>query len=387
MKLLKEKFIMSNEVMNENATIVKESFKNTGNHVVIGLGNCGSQIVRAIATRKSLNDVDLFSIDSVVSNTNLANVNRIKTIPIITDEKEGSGRNRERGAAMYAWHEANHEFDKMYETCENAKSPVVVITSAAGGTGSGSAPKLCKTLNEAGIPVIPIIVCPSMDDPTAYHLNNNDLFMELEEARVETYCVFRNVVGDSNYTPINNEIVDLVEIIFGKKYGSTTRDSIDDSDLATILSTPGRFVAVSAKATDITNLTREITRKLFTGYQPSWTDEEAKQYTFMTAYSLKSMFAGTDFKQVFDEVRSRIYNWFDEYRNIEQTDNGGEVEASVIIAGLPRPEIKIIQTEFNGAEGIGSGMKRAARPKFLSRKKASIGTDASGKKTFSWSDK
>jgi hypothetical protein len=275
----------------------------------------------------------------------------------------------------------------MYEKCSHAKSPIVVITSAAGGTGSGSAPKLCKTLVDAGIPVIPIIVCPSMDDPTAYHLNNNDLFMELEEAGVVTYAVFRNVAGDSDYTPINREIVDMVEIIFGKRYGATTLDSIDDSDLDTILCTPGRFVAVSAKANDISNLTREITRKMFTGFQPSWTDEEAKQYTFMTAFSLKSMFAGQDFKRVFDEVRVRIYNWFDEYRHIEQVDNGGEVEASVIIAGLPRPEIKMIQTEFNGAEGIGAGMKKAARPKFLSRKKATIGTDSNGKKTFSWSDK
>lgn len=373
---------MSNEVMNNT----QEAFVR-GNHICIGLGNCGTAIVREIATRKYLNDVDLYAIDSVVSATNLANVNRIKSIPIVTDEKEGSGRNRERGAAMFQYHEANHEFDDMYEKCSHAKSPIVVITSAAGGTGSGSAPKLCKTLVDAGIPVIPIIVCPSMDDPTAYHLNNNDLFMELEEAGVATYAVFRNVAGDSDYTPINREIVDMVEIIFGKRYGATTLDSIDDSDLDTILCTPGRFVAVSAKANDISNLTREITRKMFTGFQPSWTDEEAKQYTFMTAFSLKSMFAGQDFKRVFDEVRVRIYNWFDEYRHIEQVDNGGEVEASVIIAGLPRPEIKMIQTEFNGAEGIGAGMKKAARPKFLSRKKATIGTDSNGKRTFSWSDK
>ena len=376
---------MSNDVMNNTTTEVFETKKG---HVCIGLGNCGTAIIREIAVRKSLNDVDLYAVDSVISTTKLAHINRIHTIPIVTDNKEGSGRNRERGGEMYEAHEALHEFDQMYRRCESAKTPIIVITSAAGGTGSGSTPKLCRTLIGANIPVIPIIVCPSMDDPTAYHLNNNDLFMELEEVGVTTYAVFRNVAGDSDYSPINREIVDMIEIILGKNYGPTTLDSIDESDLEAVLSTPGRFMAVTSKANDITNLTREITRKMFTGFQPAWTDEEAQQYTFMTAFSLKSMFAGQDFKKVFDEVRARIYNWFDEYRHIEQADNGGEVEASIIIAGLPRPEIKMIQTEFNGAEGIGSGMKRASRPKFLTRKKTqSTGIDPSGKKTFTWSDK
>lgn len=374
---------MSNEVMNNTQETVFTA--NTGNHIIVGLGNTGANIVSEVASRKSLNDVDLYAIDSVVSATAMKNINRIKTIPIVTDAKQGSGRSRERGAWMFEEHNSNHAFDKMYEKCMNAKTPVVVVTSAAGGTGSGSTPRLCKELYDLGVSVIPIIVCPSMDDPTAYHLNSNDLFMELEEAGVQTYAVFRNVAGDSNYTPINREIVDLIEIIFGKKYGTTTLDSIDDSDLDTVLCTPGRFVAVSAKANDITNLTRQITRKMFTGFQPSWTDEEAKAYTFMSAYSLKSMFAGEDFKQVFDEVRSRIHSVFDEYRHIEQVDNGGEVEATVIIAGLPRPELKMIQTEFNGAGGIGSGMKRAARPEFLTQKKPVTTQSKDGKKTVTWS--
>lgn len=381
---------MSNEVMNN--TQENTFAASLGNHICVGLGNTGTNIVTEIASRQSLTDVDLYSIDSVVSATAMKNINRIKTIPIITDAKQGSGRNRERGAWMFEEHLENHAFDKLFEKCMNAKTPIVVVTSAAGGTGSGSTPVFCKGLAKYAMEhemvppqVIPIIVCPSMEDPTAYHLNSNDLFMELAEAEIKTYAVFRNVAGDSNYAPINKEIVDLIEIIFGKKYGMTNLDSIDDSDLDTILWTPGRFVAVSAKANDITNLTRQITRKMFTGFQPSWTDEEARHYTFMSAYSLKSMFAGEDFKQVFDEVRSRIHSVFDEYRHIEQVDNGGEVEATVIIAGLPRPELKMIQTEFNGAEGIGDGMKRAARPQFLTQRKPVTTKSKDGKTTVNWS--
>ena len=382
---------MANEMMNNvNATeVASELTIGTVNTVpthflCIGIGNCGSRVVEEIATRNSLKDVKLFAVDSVAPMVNMTSVNRISYIPIISDEKSGSGRNRERGMAMFEYHKSIGTFNDMFDACIDAKTPVIVITSAAGGTGSGSAPSLCKALLEMEIPVIPIIVCPSLEDPVAYHLNSNDLFMELEEAQVSTYAVFRNVAGDSNYAPINREIVDMIEIIFGKKYGATTLDSIDDSDLDTILSTPGRFVAVSAKANDTANLTRQITRKMFTGFQPSWTEEDAKKYTFMSAYSLKSMFAGEDFKGVFDEVRARIHQVFDEYRHIEQVDNGGEVEATVIIAGLPRPEIKAIETVFNEAGSIGSGMRKSTRPSFLGRKKAGMKTGNDGKPKFNW---
>jgi hypothetical protein len=372
---------MSNEVNNNKK------------NVVIGLGNTGNNIVNEIAIRSTLNDVQLFAVDSVVANVTLANSNsRVNYIPIISDSKSGSGRNRERGYEMFKHHYEIGSFTEMLEACQNGKKPIFVVTSSAGGTGSGSTPLLCKLLRKSNIRVIPIIVCPSMDDPTAYHLNSNDLFMDLEESGVQTYAVFRNVAGDSNYTPINREIVDMLEIVLGKKYGPTTLDSIDDSDLNMMLKTPGRFVAVSAQATDIAGLTRQLARKIFTGFQPAWTDEDAKKYTFMTAYSLKSMFAGEDFKQVFDEVRSRIYEVFDEYRHIEQTDNNGVTEATVIISGLPRPEIKVIETQFNDVEGIGSGMRKSARPSFLSRRRKSgsststTGEDGTAIGKFEWDD-
>lgn len=377
---------MNNEVMNVNEEMVEEITVNpNAKFLICGLGNTGSRIVEAIETRSSLKDVELYAIDSIAPTMSLNRVNtRIHYIPIVSDDKNGSGRNRERGAAMFEYHEELGSFEDMLEACTEAKTPIVVITSSAGGTGSGSTPKLCKLLTDMEIPVIPIIITPSMDDPDAYHLNTTDLFVELEEAGVTTYGVFRNIAGDSNYTPINNEVVDMVEIIFGKKYGTTALDSIDDSDLDNILNTPGRFVAVSAKASDITNLTRQLTRKMFTGFQPAWTEEEAMQYTFMSAFSLKSMFAGQDFKNVFDEVRSRIHHVYDEYRHIEQVDNGGEAEASVIIAGLPRPNLKDVDAKFTGATSIGSSMKRATRPGFLGKKKATFSKSKDGKPKFNW---
>ena len=361
------------------------------NNMIIGLGNCGSQIVKAATNSVSLKGVKMYCIDSQVATVDLNTVGNVTMIPIISDEKAGSGRNRERGKAMYQFHEDNGAFEKMYEDAENAKSPVIVITSAAGGTGSGSVVPLCEALITRDIQVIPIIVCPNMADPDAYHLNTNDLMMELGDVGIETYSIFRNSRGDADYSHVNNEVIELIEIIFGKKYNKTTLDSIDDSDLDVILNTPGRFVAVSVSAPDIKTLKKELTRKVFSGFQPAWTEDESNNNTFMTAYSLTSMFAKQDFKEVFEEVNMRIKNVYDEYRNIADSDNGGVAQATLIVAGLPRAEVKMIDTEFKEANGISAGMNRSKRPNFMGRKKASVtqehtkkGDDTSVINKFNW---
>ena len=357
--------------MNNEVNVVEnEVFEEVlDGYTVIGLGNTGTNIIKAIAHRYDLRDLKLFAIDSVTSNISLDDVNRITYIPIISDEKSGSGRVRERGAAMCSYHKDLGDFDKMWDVISGSKSPVIVISSSAGGTGSGSMPVICEhIINELDKHVIPIIVIPSKDDPVAYHLNTSDLLLELDNAGVETYGMFRNVSGERNYDPINEEIVDFIEIILGKRYHATTSDSIDESDIDQLLKTPGRVMAVSAKANEINTLIRKLTKNMFAGFQPAWTDEEADNITFMSAYSLRSMFAKTDFKRVFDDVRHRVKSVFDEYSHIEEDDNDGNLEATAIIAGLPRPSINDVNTEFNQAESIASGMKKAVRPSFMSRK-------------------
>lgn len=356
--------------------------------MIIGVGGCASNIIKLTAESTLLNEVDMYAIDSVLSSISVDMMNRVTVIPIISDEKNGSGRNRERGKAMYEFHEEQGDFEDMYNKAENAKAPVLVITSAAGGTGSGSAVPVCKALIDRGVQVIPIIICPNKDDPAAFHLNTNDLFVELGEAGVETYAIFENRKGDADYKPVNQEVVNLIEIIFGKRYDRTDLDSIDDSDLDVILSTPGRFMAISAEANSIQALRKEITRKVFSGFQPQWSQEDSEQNTIMTAYSLTSMFADTDFKTVFEEIKGRLTNVYDEYRNIVNEDNNGVSTASIIVAGLSRPKIKEIDSEYKEASGIGDAVKKSTRPGFIRKKKASVDSKTSdGNKSinkFKW---
>ena len=251
-------------------------------NLIIGLGNTGTQIIKAVMKSSMLNEdkVQLYAIDSVTSSADAETVNRVTVIPIQSDEKQGSGRSRERGAEMYQIHEDDGDFAQMYQDAIDAKSPVLVITSSAGGTGSGSAAPLCRALVARGVKVIPIIITPDLSEPDAYHLNTNDLFSELAEIvdgdgepGVPSYTIFQNPKDTVNYDPVNQDVVNLIEIILGVRNEYTTRDSIDESDLDTILRTPGRFIATSAIATNPDQLRKLITSKVFSSYQPAWSEE------------------------------------------------------------------------------------------------------------------
>ncbi len=337
-------------------------------NLIIGMGNTGCQIIKEAAQSSFLTDCKFYAIDSVASTIDMSSVGKINSIPIIADDKCGSGRSRERGAAMFQFHDENGSFNELYTDAENAKTPVIVITSSAGGTGSGSTPCLCKKLNEAGIQVIPVIVCPALNDPDAFHLNTMDLMMELEQSGVTTYSMFRNEYGKADYTDINREVVTLIEIILGKHYEHTDKDSIDDSDLDTILGTPGRFIAVRATATNPSQLKRTLTEKILNGtHQQSWSKSESENVTMMTAFSLSSPFASGDFEEVFSELNSRIPHRFDEYRNICNKDD--ICDATVIVAGLPRANLTTINSEFQTVASIGDGIStKAVRPGFMQKK-------------------
>lgn len=357
---------------------------NKSKNMAVGLGNTGYNNIENCIMRGTLTDTKFYAIDSQTAHVNIDTINQMTYIPIIADEKSGSGRNRERGKALYEFHEANGAFDALYEECKNSKSPVIVISSAAGGTGSGSLVPFCKAMIDRDIQVIPIIVCPNDDDPMAYQMNTEDLLIELDEAGITTYSIFKNIKNDAEYTVINNDIAEQIEIIFGKKYNKTTLDSIDDSDLDVVLSTPGRFMTISAKANDISSLKKELTRKMMVGFQPAFTPEEAEKCTFVTAYSLESTFADADFKEVFGDIDNRIKNVYDNYRNIVVTTSPDAI-ATVIIAGLPGPHIKQTNTEYLESNGIGYGMKKNNRPSFIQKRKASTtkGTGEAASK-FNW---
>lgn len=340
-------------------------------NVIIGLGNAGSQIVRLASKSKKFAGDKLFTIDSVTSNVDMDSIANLTSIPIVSDERTGSGRNRKRGFAMFNYHKSLKHFDDMFAACDESKNPIILVSSAAGGTGSGAIIGLATTLiRDYELDVIPIIISPADEDPSSYHMNTCDLLVELAEIvdvdgnpGIKSYSVFRNP-SNPNYTSINKAIVKSIEVILGYYYDDTTLDSIDESDLNKILSFPGRFISVYAEASDIGTLKKELTRSVMSGYQPGWTSQEAEEITFNVAYSLTSMFASDDFNEVFSEITERCGDICDKFKNVTNIDDGDICYATAIIAGLPTIKVKKVDGEFNGAGTIADGIQKTVRPEY-----------------------
>jgi hypothetical protein len=337
-------------------------------NVIIGLGNTGTQIVKLAAQSKACHGDKFFVIDSVSASVDMDNINNFNVIPIVTEEKTGSGRNRKKGRAMYNYHKTLGHFDDLYEACEDLKNPVILVSSSSGGTGSGSIVGLAKDLIEQEVDVIPIIIGPAMEDPDSYHMNTSDLLIELSEITdvdgkpgIRSYSIFRNP-ANSDYTGVNKAVVRAIETILGYHYDATDKDSIDDSDLGTLHKTKGRFIAVYCEAQDIPTLKKDITRAVMSGYQPAWTADDAKNITFTVGYSLSSMFAAVDVDEVFGDINEQLGHVGEKFKNVANTTNTEKCCASAIIAGLPTVKVKEVSGNFNTAGSIADGVKRCSRP-------------------------
>ena len=347
------------------------------NKIVIGLGNTGSVIVRDLA-KKGINNVKLFAIDSQTKHVSLDDINKITYIPIIADDNVGSGRDRERGRAMFLWNQKEGKLDEMYKACESTDT-IFVISSAAGGTGSGSCPSLCEELSRRNedAKVIPIIVCPNMEDPDAYHYNTNDLMLELDKAGIESYVIFRNP-NSSDYEKINKEIVESIDLLLGNKYEHTDNDSIDASDLNNILLVKGRIIAVSVSGDTVDEVRKKLMKELVSSYQPSW-DPSNVGYG-VAAFGMKSINAGEDSKIIENDILPKLAHCSDRYKNIVIDDNNGKVDVTLIVAGLPPVDFKTINTEYTETAGIGDGLAKMERPSFMRRRHVKFNDFKSTKK-------
>lgn len=338
---------------------------NSMNKVIIGLGNTGSVIVNLISNN-DIKNVKLATIDSQLRNITIDNINKIKYFPIMADNNSGSGRYRERGKELFLINNQAGKLDELYDMCKDTDT-IFVVTSAAGGTGSGICPSVCSELasrldpdGDFGLNIIPVIVCPNEKNPDAYHFNANDLMYELNEVGITSYMVFVNP-DNEDYSAINNEIVQAIDVILGNTYDTTDKDSIDASDLKAILGMTGRINVYRASGSSVDDARKQINLQMVKSYQESWDNDEVG--SGMIAYGIKSITADTAIGEVFADVNASLGTKFiDSYKNIVNDANDGRVDVSLIVAGLPPVKIKSIDTEYSETASIGANLQKSNRP-------------------------
>jgi len=347
-------------------------------NLIIGMGSCGTQVIKLLSKNPIFDRSILYTIDSDMNTLNIHDeCPNVKIVPIKVDEMDGSGRNRPRGKELFE--EAVNEglLDELYALAAEVKYPIIVITSTAGGTGSGAIPSLCEYLiHKTEAFVNPIIVTPDQLEDNHSHRNNNQLLIDLANAGVTRYVQFVNPPHLAHYDPINRSIMNSIEWMLGKHFRPTDLNSIDDADLDILLNGPsGRIMVLSATGKDVTSASRALEKQLISGYQPTFTKEDLDKEdncSLVVGFTIESLNADEEFSEAFIPIRDRISppnggkTYIDnEYRHIRVDDNNGAVTLSVIIAGLPRPQVKQVNGITGQVKGLNDGLHDSKNPDFM----------------------
>ena len=229
---------------------------------LIGLGNAGSQVCAA-ANKKYPDLWDCIYINSSEADLAMVDVDDALKFKIgDRDQIEGSGKNRSK-MKEYLKHDINTILGNkdLQNKLANARY-CFVITSAAGGTGSGASPILFELLRQLFpdtnfilIGILPQIGASLMEQGNALEFLT-ELYDVLGDST--TYMIYDNEsVADLPPTKglevVNQNIVEDLRVLSGVDNMATPYESIDEADLESIISTPGRLL--------VTRITSGLTEK------------------------------------------------------------------------------------------------------------------------------
>ena len=233
------------------------------NHVIVGVGNCGSQIAW-LAEQKY---PELF--DCIYVNTSSADLSMVKSqdsLKIKIGAKisaEGSAKNRSKMKDYLENDIGELLQNEQFTSTIVDKKYCFVICSAAGGTGSGAGPVLMAILKQCfpDTNFILVVVCPMISASIMEQGNSLEFMQELfgdAMGQDTTYMIYDNE-KKSDLSPtkclesVNEDIVEDLRILTGVDNFATPYESIDNADMESILTTPGRLL--------VCRLTKGLTEK------------------------------------------------------------------------------------------------------------------------------
>lgn len=218
---------------------------------IIGLGNCGSQVAY-LAKKKHGDLFDSIYINSSDADLSMVGDSELK-FKLGEEDVEGSGKNRSVMKQYLMEGIGSILNDEKFRDAIEDKSYVFIVSSAAGGTGSGAAPVMMNIMKEMFLDVNFILVAVLPQQRAS--------LMEIGNAR--EYCdeLYRNLADDATYMVYDNEtasdlsatqalvavneaIVEDIRILTGIDNYPTPYESIDEADMESILTTPGRLIVV-----------------------------------------------------------------------------------------------------------------------------------------------
>lgn len=215
---------------------------------IVGIGNCGSQI--AYLAEQTIGDL----VDCIYINTSDADLSMVGESQYkfkIGEDTEGSGKNRDETKKHLKSSIKSIISDKSIQELIIEKKYVYIIASTAGGTGSGAAPIFFKILKELfpDVNFILVAVLPQLNASLLEQVNTMEYLDELYSKLPEdtTYMIYdnettKNLSATQGLIEINKAVVEDIRILSCIDNHPTPYESIDEADMETIITTPGRLI-------------------------------------------------------------------------------------------------------------------------------------------------
>ena len=307
----------------------------------IGLGNFGGQVANA------LNAIDVKSMVFNASEKDLDMLDKGVT-PFCIGDGKGTGKSRDT-AKMFLMENISVLEDPVINEFINDCDAVFIGGSAGGGFGSGATPKLVQILSAIYpnkcfdvITTLPSInetytaqnhaeqfIRELIDLNTGYLIYDNDQFINMEASEMN-----RNIIQC---------IVDDMKILRGDYILPTKTGGIDERDLLTVLSVPGRIVCSGLH--NIRNVPNERIaeqlKKNIKGHA-QLTDDK-----IINASAIMYNFILPDLKAYAPNITSDVQELFGphiaDYRNEVIDNESAESFIVCILSGLSAPSERIDQ--------------------------------------------
>lgn len=239
------------------ASITDGPDKKVRNFLVIGCGDGGCNIASLIKTQIPMTKVIAYNTSERAMNNLTTDIN---IIPLKTDEEagkdekteDGSGKDRGLSQSIFKRGSYRQVANKAIEyiNADNTIEYILITTTTGGGTGGGISPMLAKFMaDNLPIPVIVLGVYPSLSEDATAMYNAMAWQSEVEKYNIP-YIILDNNKSDSNPVTIHrivNELAaDTIKLLSGVLYGNTNITAVDNQDMYTLLTMPGRISAIGS---------------------------------------------------------------------------------------------------------------------------------------------
>ena len=302
---------------------------------VIGMGAAGNKAAIALIKQGVVAVEDILLINSTLKDV----PEEYRSLAIELTGSNGCAKERKLANDMTMQNLQNGELSQIDSLLSDNDAFALIVTSAEGGTGSGSSTVLARYIDQVlGRKVHLTVFCGFEDDARGLK-NTIDWFSELSENYIVDSISNKKFL-DENFgnkrkaeAAANLEFCERVQILLGQKL-IDGEDNIDDTDLIKIVTTPGYMDIIHGdigKPKNVDEFNKAI-KALIDGTRSYETAKGCQRYAVIAFRSDKIADAVGD---GFDVISNVYGEGYEKFTHTQDSNTINTVD--IIVSGLKMP--------------------------------------------------